>query len=145
MQEFGTKMPLYLYHVKGYRFILIPGNMHIHLSQGLRQIHTSTSIWGKKGRCRYVPPQVEDIVCHVIQRQSLRSTTNPAVHFMLAGGSSRSALSFIFIISVLYSLSSQILPSLESATLLMPSLSRICNALNAFSLFYFFQNIPFYS
>ena len=39
--------------------------------------------------------------------------------------------------SVLYSPSSQILPSLESATLLMLSLSRICNALNAFSLLLF--------
>ena len=64
---------------------------------------------------------------------------------MLEGGSSRPALSLIFIICVLYSLSSQILLSLESATLLMPSLSRICNALNAFSLFYFSQDIPFHS
>ena len=64
---------------------------------------------------------------------------------LLEGGSSRPALSFIFVISVLYSLSSQILPSLESATLLMPSLSRICNALNAFSLIYVFRDIPFYS
>ena len=75
-------------------------------------------------------------------------TTNSAMNSnydVLEGGSSRPALSFIFIIFVLYSLSSQILLYLEYTTLLMHSLSRISNALNAFSLFYFSQDIPFHS